>query len=60
MTPCTATLTGPYLLGGGTVTCTRPAGHPTNHVGPDRGAHGRAYWNDGNEGATPHHQEPTR
>lgn len=53
-TPCTATIDGPHVLGGGPVQCTREAGHPENHVGPKRGTYGRALWTDHNAGATPH------
>ncbi|MDX2846437.1 hypothetical protein PV377_47350 [Streptomyces ipomoeae] len=54
MTPCTATLDGRLVPGGGPVQCTREAGHPSNHVGPKRGDWGRALWTDWNAGATPH------
>jgi hypothetical protein len=51
---CTATIEGPHVIGGGTVQCTREAGHPENHVGPKRGSAGKALWNDYNAGATRH------
>jgi hypothetical protein len=54
MPTCTATIEGPHVLDGGPVRCTREAGHPENHVGPERGDSGRTLWNDHNAGATPH------
>lgn len=51
---CTATITGPHVLGGGPIQCTREPGHPENHVGPKRGDYGRTLWTDHSAGATPH------
>lgn len=61
---CTATIDGPHVLGGGPVHCTREAGHPENHVGPKRGADGKALketWQreHGNK-RTAHHVEELR
>ncbi|MCG0069708.1 hypothetical protein L0F81_41765 [Streptomyces tricolor] len=56
--PCTATIDGPHVLGGGPVHCTREAGHPGNHVGPTQGSNGRTLWDDWSAGATPHKETP--
>jgi hypothetical protein len=54
MPQCTATIEGPHVLDGGPVQCTREAGHPENHVGPEQNGNGRTLWTDHNAGATPH------
>ncbi|MFJ4682018.1 hypothetical protein [Streptomyces sp. NPDC088789] len=52
-TPCTATIEGPHVLGDGPIQCTREAGHPENHVGPQLDS-GKTLWTDSNAGAVPH------
>jgi hypothetical protein len=54
MPTCTATIEGPHIPGGGPVQCTRKAGHPENHVGPQQGDDGKTLWTDHHAGATPH------
>lgn len=54
MIPCTATIEGPNTPGGRLIQCTREAGHPENHVGPQQGNDGKVLWTDHNAGATPH------
>ncbi|MFI2426534.1 hypothetical protein ACH5A7_20965 [Streptomyces sp. NPDC018955] len=54
---CTARIEGPHVLGGGPVHCTREAGHPGNHTGPQT-SDGKTLWTDGNAGATPHQEQP--
>ncbi|KUF18437.1 hypothetical protein [Streptomyces silvensis] len=51
---CTATIEGPHVPGDGPVRCTREAGHPSNHVGPQQGDEGKTLWSDHHAGATPH------
>ncbi|CAM5265232.1 putative protein OS=Streptomyces fumanus OX=67302 GN=GCM10018772_05060 PE=4 SV=1 [Streptomyces fumanus] len=53
---CTASIEGPHVLGGGTIHCTREAGHPGNHVGPKRDDYGKTLWTHSNAGATPHRE----
>jgi hypothetical protein len=57
MPTCTATIEGPHIPGGGPVQCTREAGHPENHVGPQQGDDGKTLWTDHHAGATPHRSE---
>jgi len=54
---CTATISGPHVLGGGPIQCTREADHPGNHVGP-QDDEGKTLWTDHNAGATPHQEQP--
>ncbi|MGQ5576735.1 hypothetical protein [Streptomyces sp. ECR3.8] len=56
MPTCTATIEGPHVLGGGPITCTREAGHPGNHTGPQT-SDGKTLWTDGNAGTTPHREQ---
>jgi hypothetical protein len=54
MPACTATIEGPHVPGDQPIQCTREAGHPENHVGPNQDGDGRTLWTDHNAGATPH------
>lgn len=58
MPTCTAAISGPHVLDGGPIQCTREAGHPENHVGPQQGDDGKTLWTDHNAGATPHKEQP--
>lgn len=54
MPVCTAAIEGPHTPGDQPIQCTREAGHPENHVGPNQDGDGRTLWTDHNAGATPH------
>ena len=54
MPTCTATIEGPHVPGDQQIQCTREAGHPENHVGPNQDGDGKTLWTDHSAGATPH------